>query len=56
MFFRNTCFKEQVPVIASVGREDVLALTVRIEMCVFLCLNKSEILFVFLPKALLNFE
>ena len=55
MFFRNTCFKEQVPVIASVGREDVLALTVRIEMCVFLCLNKSEI-FDFLLKTLLNFK
>ena len=55
MFFRNTCFKEQVPVVASVGREDVLALTVRIEMCVFLCLNKSEI-FDILLKTLLNFK
>ena len=56
MFFRNTCFKEQLSVIASVGRENVLALTIRIEMCVFLCLNKSEISLVFLLKALLNFE
>ena len=42
MFFRNTCFKEQLSVIASVGREKVLGLTFRIEMCAFLYLKKSE--------------
>ena len=56
MLFRKTCFKEQLSVIASVGHENVLALTIRIEMCVFLCFNKSEISFVFLLKALLSFE
>ena len=33
MFFRNTCFKEQLSGIASLGREKVLAQTVGIEMC-----------------------
>ena len=28
MFFRNTCFKEQLSVATSVGRENVLALII----------------------------
>ena len=35
---------------AFVGRENVLVLAVRIGMCVFLCSNKSEILFGFPSK------
>ena len=37
-------------------RQNVLALTVRIGMCLFLCLNKNEMPFVFLLKALLHFR
>ena len=55
MFFRNTYFKEQLSVAAFVGRENVLALTTRIEMCVFICSNKSEISFIFFLKVLLLF-
>ena len=45
MSFRNTCFKEELSVAAFVVREIDLALTIRIGMCVFLCLNESEISF-----------
>ena len=55
MFFRKTCFKEQVSVAVFVGRENVLALTIRIGMYVFLYSNKSEISFILLLKALLHF-
>ena len=48
MLFRNIYFKEQLSVVASVGRENVLVLRVRIGMCAFLYSNKNEILFVFL--------
>ena len=42
MFFRNTFFKEQLSVVASVRRENILALTIRVGMCVFLCSNKMK--------------
>ena len=42
MFFRNAFFKEQLSVVASVRRENILALTIRIGMCVFLCSNKMK--------------
>ena len=45
MSFRNTCFKQQLSVAAIVGRENALAMTIRIGMCVFLCSNKSKISF-----------
>ena len=56
MSFRNVYFKEQFFLATSLGPANVLALTITIEMCVFLCSNKNEISFVFLLKALLLFE
>ena len=50
MFFRSIYFKEQLSVASSVGRENILALTIRIGMCVFLFSNKSKISFVFPSK------
>ena len=37
--------------VASVGRENVLTLTITVGMCVFLCSNKNEISFNFLLRA-----
>ena len=54
--FRSTCYKEQLSVAAFMVPENVLVLTIRIGMRIFLCLNKLEKSFVFLLQALLHFE
>ena len=41
---------------AFVARENVLALTIRVGMCVFLSSNKNGMSFAFLLKALLYFK
>ena len=56
MFFMNISFKEQLLVAASVGRENVLALTIIIGMRAFFCSNKNEIYIFFFLKTLLYFK